>query len=210
MREQTANASVPFVAKLGMVDLGRPATYQDVIDAPEGVVAELLDGGLYTQARPRQRHRRITMGLGTSLDGEFGDQLGKSGGWVFEPEPELHAESSVMVPDLAAWRVERYPHDLRDTVAIEVMPDWVCEVLSPSTAAKDRVLKLPRYGEAGVRWAWIVDPDLETVEVYRRDEQGWVMITSVMGDAPARLPPFDSMALALGRVWPRSVADVPE
>lgn len=107
------------------------------------------------------------------------------------------------MPDLAAWRTERYPHGNDGAVAIEIAPDWVCEVLSPSTAAKDRVLKLPRYGKAGVGWAWIVDPDHETVEVYRHDDRGWVVFSSVMGNAPAHLPPFESSPLDLSLVWPR-------
>jgi Uma2 family endonuclease len=150
------------------------ATYQDVLDAPENVVAELIGGVLHTHARPRRRHAAFATGLGALLYAEYQERLGRRGGWVVVFEPELHLADDVLVPDVAAWRLERYDtdHD-HDATGHTVAPDWVCEVLSPSTARIDRVVKLPIYARAGVSWAWLADPIQRTLEVYRRAAPLW-------------------------------------
>lgn len=77
-------------------------------------------------------------------------QLGEGGpgGWWILLEPELHLGPDVLVPDLAGWRQASLP-SLPETPAFEVRPDWVCEVLSPSTARLDRGPKLDAYAEHG-------------------------------------------------------------
>ncbi len=177
------------------------ATYQDVLDAPDNVVAELIGGRLYTQARPRVRHGAFASRLLGVLVSEVEDGLGVSGGWRIIGEPELRLGEDVLVPDLAAWTVDRFPADADDLVGIEVAPDWLCEVLSPSSARKDRMLKLPRYGEAGVRWAWLADPGERMVEVYRRDDDHWSLFTTVGEQGALRLPPFDDVDLPLAKLW---------
>jgi Uma2 family endonuclease len=178
------------------------ATYQDVLDAPEHVVAELIDGVLYTQARPRRRHSTVATGLGALLYGEYQDGLGRRGGWIFLDEPELHLGDDVLVPDVAAWRTERYDHDHDpDTIGHTVPPDWVCEVLSPSTARLDRGVKLPLYARAGMTWAWLADPAQRTLEVYRRAEPLWQLVATHAQPGPVALPPFDGFKLPLDALW---------
>lgn len=203
MRTQPTSASFPFVGKLGRIDLGRIATYQDVLDAPESVVAELIAGQLYVQSRPRVRHGLAQVALGTVLGAEFQDGLGRQGGWRLLPEPELHIDDDVLVPDLAGWRIERFPRDHGDAVGVKVAPDWVCEILSPSTMRKDRMLKIPRYAKAGVSWAWVVDPEAELLEVFRRDGEHWVLVATAGDEAELTLPPFETLDLPLARIWYR-------
>src|SRR5690349_8081155 len=110
----------------------RPATYQDVIDAPPDKIAEIVRGALHLHPRPLPRHSQAMMYLGAHVSIPFGMGRGGPGGWLILVEPELHLGEDVLVPDLVGWRRERLP-TLPDTVGITVVPDWVCEVLSPST-----------------------------------------------------------------------------
>src|SRR5580700_3070151 len=108
----------------------RRATYEDLLAVPEHLIAEIIDGELLTQARPALPHSRAATALGGELHGPFDRGRGGPGGWILLDEPELHIHGDVLVPDLAGWRRERMP-ELPDAAAIELAPDWVCEVLSP-------------------------------------------------------------------------------
>lgn len=181
----------------------QPATYQDILDAPPNKVAELLSGELHLSPRPAVRHSRASSRIGSALD-PFDDGLGPDdpGGWVILDEPELHLDRDVLVPDLAGWRRERMP-EIPDSNSIELAPDWVCEVASPSTQRADRLLKMPIYLRAGVPWLWIVDPLTELVEVYQGDGARWVVAATAVGAGAVRLPPFDALELDPGRWFAR-------
>ena len=127
----------------------RAATYEDLLAVPEHLVAEILFGRLVTHPRPAPRHAVARSALGSVLGPPFQFGRGGPGGWIFMVEPELHLGAHVVVPDLAAWRRERLPA-LPETAWIEIAPDWVCEVLSPSTERYDRGDKRLIYAEAGV------------------------------------------------------------
>lgn len=144
----------------------QPATYSDLEALPETVVGELIAGDLYVSPRPAARHVLVSSALGIEL-GPFQRGRGGPGGWWILDEPELHLRSDVLVPDLAGWRRERMP-ELPDGVAFNVVPDWVCEVLSPSTAKIDLEIKLPLYAAAGVEFAWLIEPVNRTLQVFRR------------------------------------------
>lgn len=180
------------------------ATLADLDGLPPHVVGELIDGRLIVAPRPRLLHGVVQLRLGAALEEAFG--VGRPDGgdrWVFAVEPELRlAAAEALVPDLAGWRLERSP-DLQETVFPATAPDWVCEVLSASTRGHDRLVKLPRYGERGVRWAWLIDPAERSIEVYRRENDRWVLEGGV-ADAfePASLPPFDALLLDLTRLLP--------
>lgn len=133
----------------------RPATYEDLLRVPAHRVAEILDGQLHTHPRPAPRHAVSTSALSGKLFDPFGTGRGGPGGWWILVEPELHLEDQVMVPDLAGWRRERMSA-LPETAWFELAPDWVCEVLSPSTAKTDRVVKMPLYARYEVAWLWLV------------------------------------------------------
>jgi Uma2 family endonuclease len=122
----------------------RPATYDDLIEVPDHLVAEIIDGELHTTPRPAPRYADASSGLGGALRGPFDRGRGGPGGWRILDEPELHLGPDVLVPDLAGWRRERLPA-LPDEAYFTLAPDWVCEVLSPSTMALDRTRKLAVY-----------------------------------------------------------------
>ncbi len=129
----------------------------------------------------------------------FGD--GGPGGWWIPDEPELHLAEDIVVPDLAGWRRERMP-DLPDEAFFGLSPDWVCEVLSPSTSRLDRTRKLPVYARAGVPYAWLIDPVAQTLEVYRLESGHWIVAATHGGEARVNAEPFEEITLDLTRLWP--------
>jgi Uma2 family endonuclease len=179
----------------------KPATYDDLCRVPAPLVAELIGGQIYTQPRPRPRHAIAGNELFGQLLDPFRRGRGGPGGWIFLSEQELHLDGNVLVPDLAGWRRERLPEQF-DAVGINVVPDWVCEVQSPSTTRTDRLLKLPLYARLGVPFLWLVHPAEQTIDAYVRAASGhWELRGSAVGDDPLQLPPFDAVPLELAALW---------
>jgi len=173
------------------------------MEVPDTKVAELIDGELIVSPRPASPHAHATTVLGIDVGGPFHGPPGghaAPGGWWILLEPELHLGEDVLVPDWAGWRRERMP--VFPAVAFFTLaPDWVCEVVSPSTGRIDRTLKMRRYADGGVGHLWLVDPLLQTLEVYRLEAGRWVVAATHAGDAVARAEPFDVIDLRLGRWW---------
>jgi Uma2 family endonuclease len=177
------------------------ATYADIEAAPPHLVAEIIDGTLYTHPRPSPRHNVAATALGMRLGDRFQFGNGGPGGWVFVDEPEIKFGDDILVPDIAAWRRERlndYPEKNYFTVA----PDWVCEVLSASTERRDRGIKRRIYAEASVGHLWLIDPRQQQLEAFELSEGNWSLIgTWYSGDA-VRAPPFDAVSFSLADLWP--------
>ncbi|MEM9697010.1 MAG: Uma2 family endonuclease, partial [Myxococcota bacterium] len=162
---------------------------------------EIINGELYTQPRPAGPHTIVASELGADLVSMFGRGRGGPGGWLIVFEPQLHFDDArILVPDVAGWRVERIPMEERRQAFFQTAPDWVCEVLSPSTATKDRQEKAPVYLEAGVGFLWYVEPLIGHVHGHRRTDDGWLSL-GTWSDGASRIPPFDAVALDLTAIW---------
>jgi len=167
------------------------------------MVGEIIDGELYASPRPASPHALAASGIGSDLFGRFNRPTNgpdAPGGWWILDEPELHLGSEVMVPDLAGWRRECMPR-IPDVAYFELVPDWVCEVVSPRTGILDRRRKMPIYAREGVSHLWIVDPILKTLEVYRLESGRWVVASTHGGDDLVRAEPFDAVELDIVRWW---------
>jgi Uma2 family endonuclease len=176
------------------------ATYADLRAAPPNCVAELIAGGLHTQPRPAPRHALANSQLLGDLRGPFDRGRGGPGGWIILAEPELHLGNDVLVPDIAGWRRTTLPQ-LPETPYFATAPDWVAELLSPSTAQLDRKLKMPIYARAGVGHVWLIDPLARTLEAYERVERGWLLIGTFGDSDSVSIAPFAEVPLALGELW---------
>ena len=165
----------------------KSTTYEDLLRLPENVVGEIVDGDLVVSPRPAPRHALASSAIGGELAGPFHGGRGGPGGWVILDEPELHLDAQVLVPDLAGWRRERMS-TLPDTAWFALAPDWVCEVLSASTAIADRTRKQDIYREHGVPWPCFVDPTMRTIEVLRRAERALATVDgrNIVASPPSR------------------------
>lgn len=179
----------------------KPLTYADLEALPPNVVGEIVAGELHVAPRPAMPHALASSSLGYELIGPFQRGVGGPGGWVILDEPELHLGSDVLVPDLAGWRRERLPRETPRSAAMTLAPDWVCEVLSPSTEALDRAGKLDVYAREGVRHVWLVDPNLLTLEVFRLQGARYLLLGTYTGEATVRAEPFEALALQLRVLW---------
>jgi Uma2 family endonuclease len=186
----------------------QPARYEDILDLPENVVGEIVDGEIVVSPRPAPLHALASSSLGVGIGGPFGQGRGGPGGWVILDEPELHLSAHILVPDLAGWRRERMPM-LPSTAWFALAPDWVCEVLSPATAILDRTRKQDIYREHLVPWLWFVDPAARTIEVLSGGEHGWMVAGTFGGNGEARVPPFEAVAIDLGTLWDISPPTAP-
>ena len=179
----------------------RRATYQDVLDAPPYKVAEVVDGVLYIFNRPAAPHALASSRLGNAIGPPFDNGRGGSGGWWIIDEPQLHLGEDIVVPDIAGWRRERMPV-YPDTAYFTLAPDWVCEVLSPSTRKLDLGGKSAVYARAGVGHIWFIDPIARSLEAKVLRGGKWVAIATLHDDATVSLPPFEAISFSLGDLWP--------
>lgn len=186
----------------------RRATYQDVLDAPLHVIAELIGGRLHLSPRPGGPHASVATILAEALGPPFRRGRGGPGGWTFLFEPELHLDAEIVVPDLAGWRRERLPA-IEDVAYFTVAPDWLCEVLSRSTEKLDRADKLPIYAAHGVRNVWLVNPLQRTLEALRLHDGKWLTLAVHRDDAKVRIEPFDAIELDLADLWAELAAPPP-
>ncbi len=179
----------------------RIATYEDLLKLPDHLVAEIVDGELFTAPRPSGPHERAGGGIYAHLRFMFDDGAAGARSWWIAFEAELHLGGEILVPDVSGWRRDRHPsHPVRGTVAA-VAPDFVCEVISPSTGRTDRMKKLPAYARVGVAHAWIVEPSLRTLEVYRLDGRHWTLRAVHGGDEPVPIEPFETIEFPLDTLW---------
>lgn len=176
------------------------ATYDDILALPEHQVGEIIDGDLHVSPRPRSKHALAATRLAQRLGGPFDRGTDGPGGWWLLIEPELHLDQDVLVPDHAGWRRERMP-EFPDVAFFTLPPDWVCEILSASTARVDRGHKLRVYGRAGVTHVWLLDPEAQTLEVLRRQAGQWLLVAVHEGPAQVRAEPFDAVELDLASLW---------
>jgi Uma2 family endonuclease len=185
------------------------ATYTDLLSLPADTRAEVLGGDVILSPAPLPRHSKAQGSARRFLGGPFDDDDGHGGPggwWIFVEVDVQLGPHDVVRPDLAGWRRDRLlqPGLKRP---IEVAPDWVCEVLSPSTAARDRIIKRRLYAQAGIPFYWLIDPELRAVEALALRDGAWVELGVFDDSATARIAPFDAVELEIGRLFLPKEAD---
>ncbi|MDI3285291.1 Uma2 family endonuclease [Polyangium sp. 15x6] len=178
------------------------ATYEDLLALPEDQKAEIIGGSLVTLPSPRPRHSNVQGTLRVFIGKPFHDDDGfggPGGWWIFLDVDVALGRHDIVRPDLVGVRRERLPDP--DVLPIPVVPDWICEVLSPSNEPHDRVTKKNLYARYGVRWYWIVDPAARILEVFELRDGLWVNVASYDEHATARVPPFEAVELPMARIF---------
>jgi Uma2 family endonuclease len=181
------------------------ATYEDLYGIPENAIGEIIDGELVVTPRPSPEHAHASSVLGAEIGPAYAlGRGGGPGGWIILDEPEVMfaTRGAPLVPDLAGWRKERFARS-EEHNWIDVIPEWICEVLSPGTAKKDRFAKMAIYREsAEVKHVWLVDPLHKTLEVFGREESGaWVALSFFADDETVCAEPFPEAEFALTGLW---------
>lgn len=176
--------------------------YEQLNALPENLVGEIIYGQLHTQPRPAGPHAVAQSILEMDIGSAYQRGRGGPGDWWIIDEPELHfvRDSEVLVPDIAGWRRETMPVIPRDH-RFEVVPDWICEVLSPSTASKDREIKMPVYAHYGVHYAWLVEPNKKTLEAFRLTDSQWINIGEFRDNDSVNIEPFLDITIYLADLW---------
>ena len=186
---------MPAIAK-------RRATYVDIEALPPNMVGEILDGEfVITPVMPSTRVAVAANSLAGEPGGPFQKRAAPNARWIFLPKPELHFGQTVVVPDLAGWRRERMP-TLPEKVGSTIAPDWICEVLSPSTASYDRTAKLRLYHQQKVGHLWYLDPAYRTLEAFGWSEPHWLTLGTFADFEAVSAPPFEGLSIDLGVLWP--------
>ena len=92
--------------------------------------------------------------------------------------------------------------DFPDVPYFTLAPDWVCEILSPSTRSFDLGEKRNIYARESIPHLWLIDPEAHTLEVFAQGVAGWNLIATLHDDATVSQPPFDAIAFPLNALWP--------
>lgn len=175
------------------------AKYEDLYAIPDNMVGEIIDGELIVTPRPTSRHGYAATALIEEVGPPYHRGRGGPGGWIFIVEPEITFGNHTIVPDIAGWKTERFVWEQNP---IPVIPDWACEILSPSTARLDRVKKMSKYAEHEVSYFWLLDPGQMILEVYRLESGRWSLLGAFEASAKFRAEPFQEIEINLGDLWP--------
>jgi Uma2 family endonuclease len=180
----------------------RMATYADLAGLQDGVRGEVIAGEVVVAPSPSPEHQSSLSLIGADLINAFQRGRGGPGGWWILPDVDVSfGQHDILRPDLAGWRCERVPAFPRDR-PVTHRPDWVCEILSPGTAVRDRGAKRDIYRAASVPWYWLVDIANRTISVLRWTGEGFVDHQTAGDEGTAALAPFDAVTLELPALFP--------
>ena len=187
---------------MGTAPKPHPATIEDALARPEHERVELIRGTLVEKAAPTGEHSDAQIHLGRRVGDRFDRRTGGRwpGGWWIRTEIDVQLGFELFRPDLAGWRRETCPDRPRGR-PIRQRPDWICEILSPSTENVDRVDKLQSYFQAGVPHYWLADPIEQVLEVYRRTELAYALVLSAKAGQTVRAEPFDAVELRVDELF---------
>ena len=187
------------------------ATYRDLLALPPDVHGEVLAGEIVTAPAPLPRHSKVQGAARRFVGGPFDDDDGRGGPggwWIFVEVDVALGPHDIVRPDLAGWRRSRLPRP-GAVRPIEVAPDWVAEILSPATAARDRVQKRNLYARAGVAHYWLIDPETRVLEALSLRDGVWFEAGVYDDGSTARIPPFEAIEIEVGRLFLPRDADEP-
>ena len=176
------------------------ATYEDLYTIPENMTGEIIDGEMSVTPRPSARHIYSGTRFGSVLVAGYDFGSGGPGGWIILDEPEISFGEDILVPDLAGWKKERFSVS-EEHNWISVVPDWVCEIISPGTVRKDRIQKMPIYGRHDVPYVWLIDPIAKSLEIFRLESGRWTVAGLYAENDKVRAEPFEQMEINLADLW---------
>jgi Uma2 family endonuclease len=178
------------------------ATYEDLVELPGDRKAEIIAGSIVALPAALPRHSRVQGGLSVLIGGPFDrdDGRGGPGGWWIMLEVDVRlARNDIVRPDLSGWRREQLV-DPWDAQPIDVVPDWACEITSPSNERHDHVTKSRMYAAAGVTYYWLINPLERVLEAQVLEGDKWKILHRCADGDIARIEPFEAIELEVGRL----------
>ena len=177
--------------------------YLRLLQADDEPYVELIDGEVVVHASPGMLHSFGASGLGSDLCQAYQRGRGGLGGrWILhEVDLELRPAEQCYRPDLAGWLRERVPSIPRER-PLRVVPDFICETLSPSNASWDLGPKRAGYHRARVQWYWVLDPQHKTLTSHEWTEAGYRVVGAITDKSPGALPPFPEVQIDMAQLFP--------
>jgi Uma2 family endonuclease len=159
---------------------------------------ELIRGSVVEKAAPSGEHSSAQGGINWAVSHRFSRKPGGRwpGGWWFFVELDVLFGQEVFRPDICGFRRERLKEKPSGR-PVSSVPDWVCEILSPSNAKIDRVEKLQTYFAAGVPHYWLVDPVEGSLEVFRRTDLAYALVQSAHRGQHIKPEPFEAVEFSV-------------
>jgi Uma2 family endonuclease len=168
---------------------------------------EVVGGVVHQKASPTAEHGRAQLTLSHFLFQFDRRGGGRPGGWWLMTEVEIELEThEVYLPDVTGWRRDRVP-TCPTGRPVRIRPDWVCEILSPSTAARDLGHKLRSFHKAGVGHYWVIDPEHETLTVHRWHTDGYLVALAAGRGETVRAEPFEAVEIPVGFLFGEEPAE---
>ena len=172
-------------------------TYEDYLNAPEDKRYELLDGELVMTPAPGERHQSVSALLGSKLVlFAYESSLGRV---YFAPFDVVLSDVDVVQPDLLFVSNER--DHIITPANIQGAPDLVVEILSPSTAERDKTFKRALYANHGVNEYWMVDPTAKDITVLLLGERGYEVVDTYGEGETLTSPTLQGFALSVGDIF---------
>jgi len=160
---------------------GVKLTYDDFVQFPDdGLRHELIDGEHYVTPSPNTRHQAISLQL-TLLIGNWLDR-NPIGRLFYAPFDVVFSKFDVVEPDLLYLSNERVS-DALTPLHVHGVPELVIEIGSPGTRKRDETIKRRLYERAGVEEYWVVDPEIDTIRVYRREAKTFARVVELSSEA---------------------------
>lgn len=178
----------------------RLPTADDLLGLDPSRSWEILSGEIVERAMPAGKHGLAQAYSSAELIPTYGRRRGPDGrgGWWILTEPTVQLDlENVVQPDVAGWRRDRVPTAPTGYPVLE-RPDWVCEILSPATRARDLSDKRRLYHRAAVPHYWILDPDLRFLTVLRWTEAGYLIALTATAEERVHAEPFDALEIRVG------------
>lgn len=175
-------------------------TLADLFDAAEERV-ELIDGEIVQRPMARMEHGFVQSNTVAELD-SLRRTSGPGGWWIATEVSVAYATHQCPTHDLAGWRKERLPERPRGVV--EVVPDWVCEIVSPGHERKDTLTLFLLLQRHQVPYYWLIWPEDRSLVAWQLDGGSYRVIASVTApgadERKMRLPPFEAVEIDLGYI----------
>jgi Uma2 family endonuclease len=188
----------------------RAATLEDLLAIPEEERRfELVDGAIVEKGAATGEHGAAQHKLSVYV-GPYDRRPGgrRPGGWWFATEVDVYFDqANSFRPDVAGWRRDRVPERPRG-IPIMVRPDWICEILS-TNKRNDLIKKKRVYHRHEVPYYWIVDPEQETLVIYRWAQEGYIEILAAERGEVVSAEPFDATPLQVGVLFGDDEDDEP-